>query len=217
MRRAINQLAVVVSAALLACPALAQKPAAEPGAKSKSARATKAPAKPIAGAQKVDAMVAALFDNMHLLTDMHFHKGEYNHIINLSRMAVAANPDDVDMYSDAGWLLWSMNRDGEAVALYDQGIKANPDSYYMLDEMGHYYYNRKKDWPKAISYYERAAAKPDCSEITLHMLAHAYEKNKQLDKALATWKRVLKHNDAGPARVNYDRVKRLIDAQRGGG
>jgi tetratricopeptide (TPR) repeat protein len=184
---------------------------ARPAPKSKAG----APAKPVSGAAKVDAMLGAIFDNMHVVTDMHFHKGEYNHIVNLSRMAVAANPSDVDMYADAGWLLWSMDRDAEAVALYEQGIKANPNSYYMLDELGQYYYNRKKDWPRAITYYERAARKPDCSEITLHMLAHAYERNKQLDKALATWERVLKHNDAGPARVNYDRIKKLMASRRG--
>ena len=194
--------------ALLAIgPAVAQvksKPAKSGAVKTKAAV-------PATGAIKVDAMLASVFDNVHTLADMHFHKGEYNHIVNLSRMAVAADPSDVDAYSDAAWLLWSMNRDDEAIALYEQGIKANPNSFYMLDELAHYYYNRKKDWPKAIYYYERAASKPDCSELTLHMLAHAYEKNKQLDRALEAWKRVLKHNDAGHARTNYDRIKRLVD------
>lgn len=199
---------LVCATALITAGLVAQaQTKAKPAKAVKSGGTTSAA---LSGPQKVDAMVAGVFDNMHLVTDMHFHKGEYNHIVNLSRMAVAANPDDVTMYSDAGWLLWSMDRDDEAVALYKQGIKANPDSFYMLDELGQYYYNRKKDWPQAVAYYERAAEKPDCEPITLHMLAHAYEKNKQLDKALATWKRVLKHNDAGPARVNYDRVQRLI-------
>ena len=187
----------------------AQTPARPP--KSKPA----APTTSVSGAAKVDAMLGAMFDNMHVITDMHYHKGEYNHIVNISRMAVAANPDDLDMYADAGWLLWSMNRDAEAVALYEQGIKANPNSYYMLDELGQYYSIRKKDWPHAVQYLEQAAQKPDSTEITLHMLAHAYEKNKQLDKALATWARVLKHNDAGPARSNYDRIKKMMASQRG--
>jgi tetratricopeptide (TPR) repeat protein len=172
-------------------------------------------ASPVSGAAKADAMLRALFGNMDILADMHFHKGEYNHVVNVSRMAVAGNPDDMDMYADGGWLLWSMNRDAEAVALYEQGIKANPDSYYMLDELGQYYSIRKKDWPHAVKYLELAAQKPDSTEMTLHMLAHAYEKNKQLDKALATWARVLKHNDAGPARANYDRIKKMMASQRG--
>lgn len=211
VRKAVCWSAIVIEVAMLSSSAIAQMPV--PAQAVKQAKTGKAQAPAVGDARKVDAMIAAIFDNMHVLSDMHWHKGEYNHIVNLSRMAVAANPDDVEMYGDAGWLLWSMNRDNEAVALYEQGIKANPDSYYMLDELGQYYYNHKKDWPKAVEYYERAAAKPDCSEMTLHMLAHAYERNKQLDKALATWKRVLKHNDAGPARVNYDRIKRLMDAQ----
>jgi tetratricopeptide (TPR) repeat protein len=202
---------VVVSVTLAACiePGAAQTSSHPP--KSSPAASTAS----VTGAAKVDAMLGAIFDNMHVVTDMHFHKGDYNHIINISRMTVAANPDDMDMYGDAGWLLWSMNRDAEAVALYEQGIKANPNSYYMLDELGQYYAMRKKDWPHAIHYLELAAQKPDSTEISLHILAHAYEKNKQLDKALATWARVLKHNDAGPARSNYDRIKKLMASQRG--
>jgi tetratricopeptide (TPR) repeat protein len=209
-----RRVAIGVFAALpvFTVPAQGQTKAVTQGSTRKAA----IPAAPVTGARKVDAMLDAVFGEMNVLTDMHFHKGEYNHIVNLSRMTVGALPSDVDMYADAAWLLWSMDRDDEAIALYEQGIKANPNSFYMLDELGHYYFNRKKDWPKAVAYYERAAAKPDRNEITLHMLAHAYERNKQLDKALDTWKLVLKHNDAGPARVNYDRIKRLIDSQGSG-
>ncbi len=199
-------LAIAISLTAFAAPLCAQT--GRPKAKSASRKI----AAPLEGAGKVDAIAADVFDGLNAVIDMHFHKGEYNHIVNLSRMVVAAQPDNLETYANAGWLLWSMDRDTEAVALYEQGAKANPGTAYMYDELGQYYYNRKKDYPRAVAYYEQAASKPDCSPITLHMLAHAYERNKQMDMALATWKRVLHHDDAGAARVNYDRVKRLMDA-----
>ncbi len=199
-------LAIAISLAASAAPLRAQV------GRTKVKSASRMAAALLEGAGKVDAMAANVFDGLNVVIDMHFHKGEYNHIVNLSRMVVAAQPDNLETYANAGWLLWSMDRDAEAVALYEQGAKANPGTSYMYDELGQYYYNRKKDYPRSVAYYEQAATKPDCSAITLHMLAHAYERNKQLDNALAIWKRVLKHDDAGAARVNYDRVKRLIDA-----
>jgi len=121
---------------------------------------------------KVDAIAGAVFDNLVEVTDMHFHKGEYNHIVNLSRMIVGARPQNVEVYADAAWLLWSMNRDAEAVALNQQGAEANPHTYFMFDELGQYY-TRKRDWPHAVEYYEKAAACSDCPDMTVHGLAHA--------------------------------------------
>src|SRR4051794_34863896 len=63
--------------------------------------------------------------------DEHWHEGEYNHIINIYRVVAAARPNMMDAYTNSGWLLWSMDRDDEAVALYEQGLKANPESYHM--------------------------------------------------------------------------------------
>jgi tetratricopeptide (TPR) repeat protein len=164
------------------------------------------------GQAKADAILYRVFDNMNPATDAHFHKGEYNHIINLDRMVMGALPDRMNAYEDAGWLLWSMDRDAEAVVIYEKGLKANPNSFYMYDELGLYYMTRKKDYARAVSYYEKAAGFSNCPRPTFHMLAHAYEKSKQFDKSLAVWKKLASQGDA-PAKVNYDRVKRLRDGQ----
>jgi tetratricopeptide (TPR) repeat protein len=198
-------LALPVAALAMALPAAAQSKKGAPSTAN-------TPTGHITGAAKADAMVANVFDNLTIVTDMHFHKGEYNHIVNLGRMIVAAQPDNVDVYATSAWLLWSMDRDTEAVALYEQGAKANPKTWYMFDELGHYYYNRKKDYPRAVGYYEKAAACIDCPPPTLHMLAHAYEKTKQFNKALDVWKRALDNDSTGSARTNYERVKRLVAA-----
>jgi tetratricopeptide (TPR) repeat protein len=170
----------------------------------------------LTGAQKADAILNAVMDRLAEAADAHWHKGEYNHIVNLSRMRLAADPANVELYSDAGWLLWSMKRDNEAVALYQQGLKANPDTYFMYDELGMYYMEHKKQYPEAVKYYEKAVACKDCPPPTLHMLAHAYEKNGQLDKALDVWKRAIALPDnpnLGAAKRNLERVQQLLQQQ----
>lgn len=137
----------------------------------------------------VDGVVDDVLNRLWVVTDEHWHKGEYNHIINLNRLIVAGQPNRVDAYANSGWLLWSMDRDEEAVSIYELGVKANPDTFFMYDEMGMYYADRKKDWAKALPWYEKAGAFPDCPMATLHMLAHAYEHTGDQDKALKVWER----------------------------
>ena len=42
------------------------------------------------------------------------------------------------------------------------------------------------------------------------MLAHAYERTKQLDKALKVWERAAAIPGDQPAKVNLERVRRLM-------
>src|SRR5262245_17197730 len=54
-------------------------------------------------------MVDAVSDRVALLldhyTDAHYHKGEYNHVINLYRIVLAGRPDHLEGYANAAWLL----------------------------------------------------------------------------------------------------------------
>ena len=181
------------------------------GAASSGVKADNQAAK--AEAAQSSAIADAVINDLVKYADLHWHKGEYSHIVNLDKMIVAAQPDNVDTFANAGWLLWSMNRDAEAVALYEQGLKANPNSYYMYDELGYYYFNRKKDYAKAIHYYEQAATRPDVSPETLHLLAHSYERTGKLKLCLETWDRARKMpgQTNAAAKVNYERVKRKMN------
>lgn len=163
------------------------------------------------GVAKVDAILDDVTEGLVEMTDRHFHKGEYNHIVHLCRMVVAAHPQDTESYSNAGYLLWSMNRDAEAIALYELGLKNNPNTFFMYDELGQYYAMRKKDYPRAIFYYEKAIACKDCVPLSWHGLAIAYEKTGQKDKALAAWKHAasLKNNpNAASARMHLQRLEK---------
>jgi len=115
---------------------------------------------------------------------------------------------------DSAWLLWSMDRDDEAVALYDKGIAANPDTYELYYEKGFYFMTRRKDLKAAIPLLETAVSKPDCDPIVRHSLAHAYEKTGQLQKALDMWNRAAddpKNPGRAAAKVNRDRVRRRLE------
>jgi tetratricopeptide (TPR) repeat protein len=177
---------------------------------SAASQASKAKNPQTSDLSQVEAIIDEAVTRLWKQSDKHWHEGEYRHIVNIFRVITMARPDSMEAYTNAGWLLWSMNEDDEAVALYEQGLKANPDSYAMYDELGFYYFNRKRDYPRSISYYEKALTFKDCQPFALHMLAHAYEKTHQLDKALKTWERAAEMPDNAPARANLERIKRKM-------
>ncbi|MGC8667313.1 MAG: tetratricopeptide repeat protein [Chthonomonadales bacterium] len=196
----MNRLAVMLT--VLALPAWPKSAMSEPPAPRNIRVAS--------SQQAADAIADDIIGGLWRLTDAHFHKGEYNHIINLCKMIIAARPDLLDAYADAAWLLWSMDRDDEAVALYKAGLRANPHTSYMYDELGTYYLMRKKDYRQAIHYYEEARRFKDYHPFMLHSLAHAYEKSGDLPKALAVWQEAARNPKDVAAKVNIERLKRLM-------
>ena len=159
---------------------------------------------------RVELILDEVVNRMVAVTDAHWHKGEYNHNINIARMVMAARPDFVDFYANTGWLLWSMNRDAEAVALYEKGIKANPNTYYMYDELGQYYFMRKKDYPTAIKYYEKAVTFKDAEWRAWNALALCYERTGQLEKSLKAWEKAATYKGNVSAASNMARVRNKL-------
>ncbi len=159
---------------------------------------------------RVELMLDEIVNKLVVAYDAHWHKGEYNHNINIAKMIIAARPDFVDFYANSGWLLWSMNRDDEAVALYEKGIKANPNTYYMYDELAQYYFIRKKDYATAAKHYERAVKFKDAKPQSWNALARCYEKTGQLEKALAAWEKAVTYKDNPAAKPNLDRVRNKL-------
>ncbi len=141
-----------------------------------------------------DVILANTMENLADSGDEHFHKGEWNHIINLSRIIVQGEPWRVEVFSNNAWLLWSSDRNEQALAFLKQGIAANPDSYFLLDEMGYHLGVNLKQPTQALPYYEKAMKlKPESYPrrrpefYTAHNLARCYEKTGQWDKALEIW------------------------------
>ena len=187
-------------------------------ARSAVAQKSGKPLPVVTGEARAVAMTQQITDRLRIAQDWHWHKGEYRHIVALSRMIAVSDPHDIENYSQAAWLLWSMDEDNDAVAMYKQGIAANPQTYYMYDDLGYYYYNRKKDMANAALYLQKAIEMPDCQARSFHTLAHVYEKLGDLRKARDTWARAaeMPNNPTRPAaKVNLERVTRLLKEKGG--
>ena len=135
---------------------------------------------------EADAILADSLSNLLEQTDAHFHEGEYRHIVNLSRIIVQGDPHNVAAYGNSAWLLWSSDRNPEAIDFLKQGIAANPNTYYLFDELGAHYLMHLHDPQSALPYYEKAASLK-CPFSTYHGLANCYEKLQMWDKAVKAW------------------------------
>ncbi|HSV72628.1 MAG TPA: tetratricopeptide repeat protein [Chthonomonadales bacterium] len=164
----------------------------------------------IGGLAMADAVTEDVIGRLWLMTDRHYHAGEYNHIVHLCKVVYAGDPGHKEAFSNAGFLLWSMGRSAAAEAVYRQGLAANPNSFFMYDELGTFFAKRKKDFRRALPYYERAAEFADAPMPTLHMLAHCYAQTNQPEKELATWRRAAKIPSNAVARRHVERLERLL-------
>lgn len=142
-----------------------------------------------AESELADIILAQAMENIWIGGDAFFHRGEWNHNINLNRIIVQAEPWRDECYTNSAYLLWSSDRNDQAIAFLKQGIAANPKSYPLLDELGYHYAVNLKQPTEGIPYYELAmkTKQPQLQFYTAHNLARAYEKTSQLDKALKIW------------------------------
>lgn len=162
--------------------------------------------RPMTSEAVADSIVADALTMVWNQTDAHFHQGEYNHIVNLSRIVAQGDPHNVDAYANSAWLLWSMGRNDAAVDMLKQGLAANRDSFYFYDEIGQHYLNQRKDPKTALAYYEQAV-KFKCPYYTWHNLAHCYEKTNQWDKAVRAWESATQYVDDQLAPVRLRRAR----------
>ncbi|HZP81181.1 MAG TPA: tetratricopeptide repeat protein [Chthonomonadaceae bacterium] len=172
--------------------------------------------RPMTSEAVADSIVADALAMVWNQTDAHFHQGEYNHIINLSRIVAQGDPKNVDAYANSAWLLWSMGRSDEAVDILKQGLASNKDTFYFYDELGQHYLNQRKDPKTALTYYEEAV-KFKCPYYTWHNLAHCYEKTNQWDKAVRAWESATQYVDDQLAPVRLRRARAELARHQGTG
>ena len=76
--------------------------------------------------------------------DDYWHRGDYDNAVRLLRAQIELDPNEVEAYSSAAWLLWSKQHFGEAEKLYQEGIARNPKNYHLYFELGRMYFNTAK-------------------------------------------------------------------------
>lgn len=139
--------------------------------------------------RNVDEIMKLVVDQLWQRADYHFHQGDYDKSVWLLEAITHLEPTFTEAYAVQAWLLWSMNRDQQAIGVYLRGIKANPQHYHIYFEFGMYYVFKKK-WEEAVAQFRQAVKHP-CPFYAYHMLGHALRKTGKMEEAIEVWKKVL--------------------------
>jgi tetratricopeptide (TPR) repeat protein len=153
-------------------------------------------------------------DSLWKQSDKAFHDGDYPRAISFHRQIVAIDPTDVEAYSNAAWLLWSLGKGNDALAFLQRGIKANPKNADMWEALGNHYGSFLKRHREAQLAYTRAvqySPRSANTQMLRRRLAHAAEGAGDLQTSLSTW-RALVRDYPGIAvnRNNLARVEKLM-------
>jgi tetratricopeptide (TPR) repeat protein len=142
-------------------------------------------------------------------SDQAFHEGDYDRAVGLHRAIQALDPSDVQSYSVASWLLWSMGKNDDALAMVMNGLKANPDNWDMWDEAAQQYGLMKRDADALDAYGHavRLIPKDQDSQMLRRRYAHAQEKSGDLKGAVTTWQGLVK--DYPNEAVNKNNLARV--------
>ena len=129
-------------------------------------------------------------------TEAHWHVGEWEEAIGLCRRVNQLDPHFVEAYNGAAWMLWSMDRDDEAIEVYREGISANPDRYEIHHDFGMYYRHRQK-WDQAIVQFRKSVER-GAPMYFQHMLPNTLERAGRREEAAAEWRALLKRFPEDP-------------------
>ncbi len=129
-------------------------------------------------------------------SDAHFHLGDYDAAIRCNEAVAFLDPENVEAWTNAAWLLWSMNRDDEAVMMYNRGIAANPDKPDVYFEFGMFRFARKR-YELAVELFKRAAQRGARVQWQ-RMVGHSLERAGLYDEALEWWAGLLQRFPGDP-------------------
>ncbi|MCS7253019.1 MAG: tetratricopeptide repeat protein [Armatimonadota bacterium] len=153
-------------------------------------------------------------DILWLMSDRYFHVGDYDSAVRMHYGSIALDPQFVEAYSVAAWLLDSMDRTDEALSLLKRGFSINKFSYQLPFDIG-FILSRHKKFEEAVKWYELAAQLPAPFWVK-HALARAYERVGRLEEALKVWQMRLDESPDDPVvKRNYERVLKLIKEKTG--
>lgn len=154
-------------------------------------------------------------DRLWEQSDAKFHKGDYPGAVALHRKIVALEPNDVESYSVAAWLLWSLGKRADAMQFIQKGLKANPKSSEMWDAAGQHY-NLQKRRAEAENAFAKAievggkSAKADL--MLRRRYAHAAQNAGHLAKSIGLWRALVA--DFPKDVVNKNNLARVQKAAR---
>jgi tetratricopeptide (TPR) repeat protein len=146
-------------------------------------------------------------------SDEAFHAGDYDRAVACHRAIIALEPDVVESYSVAAWLLWSSEKGDEAIAFIERGIAANPNNWEMMDEAAQHFDLRKMN-ARSAALYKRALEllpKDEPSQMLKRRYAHAAEKSGDLQTSVTVWRGLVQEfPDEAVNKNNLARVEQLV-------
>jgi Tfp pilus assembly protein PilF len=131
----------------------------------------------------------ALTEVLWIGIDGYWHEGDWEACLRLNKEIVALDPQFVDAWTSAAWVLWSNDRDKEAVEVYKEGIEANPDSPDLYFDYGFFLRNRKR-FDEAIPMFRKACEK-GATKAQQHMFPNTLEEAGRKAEALKEWRKLL--------------------------
>ena len=151
----------------------------------------------------------ALTDLVWMGTEPYWHAGEWEECVRLCRRVVEVDEHFVQAQTSLAWLLWSHDRDAEAIEVYQQAIGANPASWEVHHDFGMYYLARRKYDQAAEQLRQAAALGAPIPHV--HMLPIALERAGHKQQALDEWRAILKRfPDDAVARRHAERLEKEL-------
>jgi len=153
-----------------------------------------------------------LLDLLATDIDTHWHAGEWEDCIRLCYQSIELDRHFVDAYTDVAWVLANLNRDGEAIAMYQAGIEENPDSPELYQQFGLFYHRRHK-YNEAVEQF-RKSVQHDAPRAWQHMLPATLELAGRKEEALDEWQALLKRfPDDSVAKMHIEKLEQELKRQ----
>jgi tetratricopeptide (TPR) repeat protein len=160
---------------------------------------------------QVDAILDDVVDRLWTRGDWYWHEGRYEERVALDRLVIRMEPRFAEAYGTAGWLLESLGRDQEALALYRQAVAAVPDRWETHEDLGMFHYQHK-EYEAAAAAFKQATQQPGAPAYSWKMLAHSYERIGDLERSVAAWEEAGRvAPDDGAVAVNLRRVRARLN------
>jgi tetratricopeptide (TPR) repeat protein len=165
---------------------------------------------PAAQAEKRVAKTRDLLtDTLWMGTEPYWHTGRWDDCIRICKQIVEVDPYFVEAYTCAAWMLWSQEKDAEAIELFNACIKANPDSWEVYHDFGTFYMARHK-YEEAAAMFRKASAR-GAPQMHQHMLPNALELAGREKEALEEWRALLKRfPDDAVAKRKIERLEKRL-------
>jgi len=138
-----------------------------------------------------------------VVVDKYFHNGDWEKAVAAIDRVIALQPQGLEAYANAAWLLWSTGKDARAMDYYQRMVDANPknpEGYFIVGSM---FFGRRR-YADALPWLEKAEGLGITSPHR-HLLGHTLLKLGRNADALAFWQRVL------AADAKDDVARRQID------